>query len=208
MNDDIENRETFFARLEPHLAPSQLRNVQLAYTLAKFSHRSQVRKELDADGNPVRYFEHPRRVTIILLDEVRIYEPEVVIASLLHDGIEDTRDLTPEMIEHCFGADVVRIVKTLSKVPKEGYLDRFAASADWRPYAVKACDRIDNIRSLDASDKDFAFKQLNETSEKYFPLFRRMVKLAPNHFAARAERLYEMVEEEWVASRKKLLGLR
>ena len=80
-----ENRDTFFARLEPHLAPSSLLDIQLAYTLAKFGHRAQTRKELGEDGQPERYFEHPRRVTLILLDEVKIHEPELVVAALLHE---------------------------------------------------------------------------------------------------------------------------
>jgi GTP diphosphokinase / guanosine-3',5'-bis(diphosphate) 3'-diphosphatase len=188
-----ENRETFFKRLEPFLAPSELLDVQLAYTLSKYGHRAQVRKEKDDAGQPIRYFEHPRRVTLILLDEVQIHDRDLTIAALLHDGIEDTKDLTPEMIEHCFGADVVRIVKTLSKVPKDGYLERFKASVDWRPYVIKACDRLDNLRSLDGCDREFMEKQAIETETKYYPLFNRMVELTPVGHRARVEML-----ESWI----------
>jgi len=174
-----ENRKAFFKRLEPFMAPSELLRVELAYTLAKFGHRAQTRKEIDDVGNNVRYFEHPRRVALILIDEVKVVSPELVISALIHDGIEDTRDLTPAMIEHCFGADVARIVKTLSKSPKEGYLDRFNMSTDWRSYVVKACDRLDNLRSLGPMPKEFVLKQLDETRSKYYPLFDRMVDLAP-----------------------------
>ena len=203
-----ENRETFFNRLEPHLAPSQLLDVQLAYTLAKFGHRAQTRKELDEEGKPMRYFEHPRRVTLILLDEVKLYEPELIIAALLHDGVEDTRDLTPERIEHCFGSDVVRIVKTLSKVPKEGYIERFQASLDWRPYVIKACDRLDNIRSLVGTDTEFAMKQLTETVEKYGPLFRRMAELAPEGVKPRVQELQASIDAAWSKGRAIAMGLR
>ncbi len=188
-----ENRESFFARLEPHLAPSSLLDIQLAYTLAKFGHRAQTRKELGEDGQPERYFEHPRRVTLILLDELKIHEPELVVAALLHDGIEDTRDLTPEMIEHCFGRDVVTIVKTLSKTPKEGYLERFEASVDWRPYVIKACDRLDNLRSLPGCTPAFVRKQCVETEEKYYPLFYRMIDLTPIGYQQRVARLFQEV---------------
>lgn len=187
----MENRETFFQRLEPHLAPSQLLDVQLAYTLAKFGHRAQIRKELDEEGKPVRYFEHPRRVTLILLDEVKIYEPELVIVALLHDGIEDTKDLTPDMIEHCFGKDVVTIVKTLSKTPKEGYLERFAMSIDWRPYVIKACDRLDNLRSLDQCSPEFVQKQCTETEKKYYSLFYRMLEITPKGYRERVTKLFQ-----------------
>lgn len=194
----IENRESFFNRLEPFFVPSVLLDVQLAYTLAKFGHRSQVRKEVEDDGTPVRYFEHVRRVAIIVVDEAKVDEakivrPELVIAALLHDGIEDTRDLTPAMIEHCFGTDVACIVKTLSKAPKEGYLERFYMSDDWRPYLIKACDRLDNLRSLDQSPKEFRAKQVAETRDKYYPLFDRMLELMPVPDRPRAQAIRDQI---------------
>jgi (p)ppGpp synthase/HD superfamily hydrolase len=195
MIDDKENRESFFKRIEPFFAPSVLMNIQVAYTMAKFAHRAQSRKELDVDGNNVRYFEHVRRVTLNLIDEVKIVDSEMIIASLLHDGIEDTRDLTPEMIEHLFGPDVVGIVKVLSKVPKEGYLERFNMCSDWRPYVVKACDRLDNLRSLAGTEPEFMKRQVNETREKYYPLFDRMLQLVPSQHLQRAQSIRDSIRE-------------
>lgn len=177
----MENREAFFKRLHPYFAPSILMDIQLAYTLSKAGHRYQTRKELDHQGIPTRYFEHPRRVTLIVIDEAKIMDPKVIIAALLHDGVEDTRDLTPRLIEHCFGTEVASMVLVLSKVPEEGYLDKFETCADWRPFAVKLCDRLDNIRSLFKPGLTEAFqrKQLIETAVKYFPLFDRMMGMTP-----------------------------
>lgn len=191
-----ENRQSFFLRLEPFLAPSVLLDIQLAYTLAKFGHRAQVRKELDDHGDPVRYFEHVRRVVIILVDEVKIVLPELCAAGLLHDIIEDAPNLPPPMIEHCFGTDVVCIVKTLSKAPKEGYLDRFFMCTDWRPYVVKACDRLDNLRSLGGAAREFRVKQVAETRDKYYALFDRMVDLTPAEYKQRVQRLRDLVVKE------------
>ncbi len=196
MEAQVENRERFFSRLEPFFAPSVLLDIQLAYTLAKFSHRSQFRKETDDDGAPLRYFEHVRRVSIIVIDEAKVIKPELVISALLHDGIEDTRDLTPAMIEHCFGPDVAVIVKTLSKAPKEGYLDRFYMCDDWRPYLIKACDRLDNLRSMSSSSKEFQVKQVKETREKYYDLFDRMVSLTPVHDKQRVQSIRDDVRKE------------
>lgn len=188
-----ENRDSFFCRLEPFLAPSVVLDVQLAYTLAKFGHRAQVRKELDSYGDPLRYFEHVRRVAIILVDVVKIVLPELIIASLLHDIIEDAPNLPAPMIEHCFGTDVVCIVKTLSKAPKEGYLERFFMCTDWRPYVIKACDRLDNLRSLLWAPHEFQVKQLIETRDKYYPLFDRMIDLTPTEYKQRVQHLYDLV---------------
>ena len=170
-----ENRHHFMARLKPFHSPSTMLDIELAYTLAKFGHRAQKRKELDGLGQPVRYFEHVRRVALILIDEVGIVNSDMVIAALLHDGIEDTRDLTPEMIEHCFGSTVTSLVKLLSKDPKEGYLDRMKAAQDWRVFVLKLCDRLDNVRSLHSASPEFQAKQLKETSEIYVPLFQEML---------------------------------
>jgi guanosine-3',5'-bis(diphosphate) 3'-pyrophosphohydrolase len=176
-----ENRERFFARLV-HLSRADLMRVQLAYTLAKFSHRAQVRKELDDEGRPLRYFEHPRRVALVLMDELKITDPILIIAALLHDGIEDTRDLTPEMIEFHFGHEVARIVALLSKVPKEGYHERLLNYGDWAVYLIKACDRLDNLRSLEGSSPEFRAKQVKETRQLYYPLFNKMTEIAPPVF--------------------------
>jgi len=177
-----ENRVSFFNRLEPFLAPSVLLDVQHAYTLAKYGHRAQVRKELDSAGEPLRYFEHVRRVAIVLIDEVKIIRSEMIVCALMHDIIEDAPNLPPALIEHCFGTDVVCIIKTLSKAPKEGYLERFNMCTDWRPYVIKACDRLDNLRSLSNSSRDFRLKQIRETRDKYLPLFDRMLSLTPSEF--------------------------
>lgn len=191
-----ENRESFFRRLEPFFAPSVMLKVQLAYTLAKYGHRAQVRKELDEDGNPVRYFEHVRRSAIVLVDEVRIVDASLVIALLLHDIVEDAPNLPPALIEHCFGTEVVTTVKTVSKDPKEGYLERFFMSTDWRPYVVKACDRLDNLRSLVAGGTEFRRRQVVETRERYYPLFDRMLDLAPAELKEQVRRLRDLVRAE------------
>lgn len=181
------------ARLRPLFPPSILLDVELAYTLAKFGHRSQVRKEVGPDGEPLRYFEHVRRVAITLIDEARCPLREMVLAALLHDGIEDTRDITPAMIEHAFGADVAGIVMLLSKVPKEGYLERFHLCTDWRPYVIKACDRLDNLRSLGGSSRAFQQKQLAETRRHYYDLLDRMMRLTPDEYRERVAALRDEV---------------
>ena len=189
----VENRESFFSRLEPFFTPSTLLNIELAYTLSKFGHRSQFRKEVDDSGNKVRYFEHVRRAAIILVDEVKIVTRETVISCLLHDCIEDTKNINAAMIEHCFGQEVTSLVKTLSKVPEEGYLERFYMNTDWRAYLCKACDRLDNLRHLDQTTKEFRAKQIAETKEKYYPLFDRMLQLTPPEYLARVSSIRDLI---------------
>lgn len=179
----MENKHTFQARLQPYFSPSDQLDVKLAYCLAKFGHRAQNRKEM-VDGKPTRYFEHVRRVAIVLMDELKIMDRDMIITALLHDSLEDCEDLTPELLEHSFGPDVVHMVKMLSKVPKEGYIERLSNCHEWKVLAIKACDRLDNLRSLmiPGNTNEFKKKQIKETKEKYYSLFDKMVTLAPpNH---------------------------
>jgi len=200
----IENRESFMARLRPFFPPSILLDVEMAYTLAKFGHRAQTRTEVGPDGEPLRYFEHVRRVALVLIDEVRCPRREMVLAALLHDGVEDTRDITPALVEHAFGVDVASIVLVLSKVPKEHYLERFQLSTDWRPYLLKGCDRLDNLRSLSGSSPAFQRKQVEETTQHYFPLFDRMVALCPPEYKERAQSLRDAIRAATERVRAKL----
>jgi guanosine-3',5'-bis(diphosphate) 3'-pyrophosphohydrolase len=182
----MENKETFQARIRPYFGPSDQLDVKLAYCLAKFGHRAQTRKEL-TDGHPTRYFEHVRRVAIVLMDEMKIMDRDMIIAALLHDSIEDCADLTPELLEHSFGTEVVTMVKLLSKTPKEGYIDRLNNCHDWKVLAIKACDRLDNLRSLmvPGASLEFQKKQIAETKDKYFAIFDRLVNtLCPPNYVA------------------------
>jgi len=180
----MENKETFQARIRPYFSPSEQLDVKLAYCLAKFGHRAQVRKEL-IEGKPTRYFEHVRRVAIILMDEMKIMDRDMIIAALLHDSLEDCADLSPELLEHSFGSNVVSIIKLLSKVPKEGYMDRLENCKNWKALAIKACDRLDNLRSLmiPGTSLEFQKKQIKETKEKYFPIFDQLMTLCPPVYA-------------------------
>lgn len=173
----MENRESFFARINPFMAPSDLLKVEFAYMMAKFGHRFQFRKEMDKDGNPLRYFDHPRRVAIIIIDEVHIREPEMICSALLHDCLEDTKDISAQMIEQLFGKEVVRNVKLLSKLPKEGYYERLQNFGDWKVWALKCADRLDNLRSLQQTSKEFQDRQLKETREVIYPMIKNLINM-------------------------------
>jgi (p)ppGpp synthase/HD superfamily hydrolase len=190
----MENKETFRARLQPYFSPSQQCKIRLAYCLAKFGHRAQTRNEM-VDGKPTRYFEHVRRVSIVVMDELQLMDRDAIIAALLHDSLEDTNDIDSEMLEDTFGTRVVCLVKMLSKMPKEGYVERLAACYDWQALAIKACDRLDNLRSLMIPENTIEFqkKQIKETKEKYIPIFNLMVNIAPPAFAIKSVELRDEI---------------
>jgi (p)ppGpp synthase/HD superfamily hydrolase len=179
----MENKESFYNRIRPYFSPTDQLDIKLAYYLAKYGHRAQFRKE-EVDGKPLRYFEHVRRTSIVLMDELKIMDRDMIIASLLHDAIEDTQDLTPELLEHSFGKEVATLVQLLSKNPKEGYHDRLSNCKNWKALALKACDRLDNLRSLmvEGTSKEFQIRQINETRDYYFELFDQLLRICPEMY--------------------------
>ena len=194
----MENKETFQARLQPYFSPSDQLDIKLAYTLAKFGHRAQLRKELNEDGTHTRYFEHVRRVSLVLMDEMKNMNRDMIITALLHDSIEDTKDLTPELLEHCFGTDVVSMIKLLSKTPKEGYIERLENCHNWKVLALKACDRLDNLRSLmiPGTTLEFKKRQIEETKYKYFPLFDELIHtLCPPEHLKNVRKVVENIKD-------------
>lgn len=146
--------------------------VEIAYALAKHAHRWQERKELDSEGHPIRYFEHLRATALVLIDELDVFDHELIITCLMHDSIEDTTDINAPMLEKLFGGNVARMVKMLTKGPKEGYYDRLHRYADANTLVVKTCDRISNLRTLGGCSPEFQQKQIKETSEVLLPILR------------------------------------
>lgn len=172
--EHAENRESFFSRIQPWMAPSEILDVEFAYMMAKFGHRAQFRKETDSEGNPIRYFEHVRRVAIILLDELHCRDHKMICAALLHDTLEDTKDVSAQMLEHLFGSEVTKTVKLLSKVPKEGYYSRLLELGNQNIWSIKGCDRLDNLRSLKAGSLEFQKRQIEDTRRNIFPMLYKL----------------------------------
>lgn len=198
----IENRAAFLARIEPIFAPSRVIKIRGAYMFSKYGHRAQMRKVAGTDGAPERYFEHPRHVALILLDEVDIRDADLIITALLHDTGEDTDEIDFELIEFFFGADVAEMVRLLSKIPKDEYHERLERFADWRVLLVKIADRLHNIRSLEGTDLAFQRKQLEETNREYIGLARRLVEIAPPEHRERAQRLLDLLTAAYTDRRR------
>lgn len=200
---NTENLATFLARLRSAgFSELDVHRVHAAYIIAKNEFRSKTRKERDAFGNEVRYFEHLRRVAILML-EMGCTDPDEIIAALLHDLVEDTR-LTIAFVEANFGPKVARRVSRVSKVPKEGYHERLVAFGEWEDFRLKGCDRLDNLRSLEAGSLAFRKKQIVETDREYLPLFDRMVDESVPDERANMERLRRTIHAELATQRAHL----
>lgn len=167
-------REQFLTKLKPKLFPRELEHIETAYRFSKYGHRTQFR-----DGKVVRYFEHPKAVALILIDELRITNWQTIVIALLHDVLEDSYLLTPYRVEYNFGKLVARGVKLLTKKPKRGYFRRLLRQATPQLILIKLCDFLHNLRTLGSCSPEKQRKQINEAREKYLPLADLLIKKLP-----------------------------
>jgi (p)ppGpp synthase/HD superfamily hydrolase len=188
-----ENRETFLNRITPILPPSEILDIEVAYALIKDAHRGQERKQLDEYGNPVRYFEHLRDATLVLTDDLEIIERNLILGCMLHDTLEDTKNIHAQMIEHLFGKEVAQMVKLLTKNPKEGYYDRLMKHGTWQTLFVKGCDNLSNLRTLDGCSREFQVKTCKQSREKIMPLMGRLAFIAPELYRGSAKKLASLI---------------
>lgn len=157
-------REEFMKKLEPLLTPSELETVMTAYVFAKYGHKNQSRD----DG--VRYFEHPKAVAMIAIDELHIFEWQTIVMALLHDIVEDSFILSWNRIEKNFGREVTLGIKLLTKQPKDGYCERLTEFGEPDVILVKLCDRLHNMRTLGGCNRQKQLTQIEETRQKFLPM--------------------------------------
>ncbi|MCA8910353.1 MAG: bifunctional phosphoribosyl-AMP cyclohydrolase/phosphoribosyl-ATP diphosphatase HisIE [Planctomycetes bacterium] len=160
-----------FQQLEPGLHHDVTRALEVMYR----AHAGQVRDE----GTP--YATHPLEVALIAVEDVKLREHDEVIAALLHDVLEDDMQTTPQELTDKFGEGVSGAVVLLTKMykrdgsPKDMGLQRYYQGLRNAPgwvRAVKLCDRIHNLRTLDNSgrSKDRIDQYRKDTRANLLPL--------------------------------------
>jgi guanosine-3',5'-bis(diphosphate) 3'-pyrophosphohydrolase len=157
------------------LGDEAFEQVRAAYELAESCHAGQMRKS----GDP--YLVHPLRVARMLA-QLGLDGPSVT-AGILHDTVEDSELTVLELTER-FGREVAMLVDGVTKLGKIPYLSRrenqaisfrkllVAMSRDIRVLLVKLCDRVDNMRTLDAMPPSNQRRIAQETADIYAPLAR------------------------------------
>ncbi|MGN0171739.1 MAG: HD domain-containing protein [Acutalibacteraceae bacterium] len=111
------------------------------------------------------YITHPQAVAAILCEKG--YDENYQIAGLFHDLLEDT-DATEAEIEDLAGKEVLTAVKLLTK--RKGYImaDYIAGiKSNALAMAVKAADRLHNLRSAAVADDAFKRRYIRESIDWY-----------------------------------------
>jgi guanosine-3',5'-bis(diphosphate) 3'-pyrophosphohydrolase len=124
-------------------------DVFTALSFAAVKHRNQKRK--GAAGIP--YINHPIEVAALLIKHMKEPVKEIIIASVLHDVLEDT-DTSPEEIQQKFGADIMNLVQevtddmTLSSRERKSQQIAHAESLSYEARCIKIADKTCNIRDI------------------------------------------------------------
>lgn len=171
-----ENHRSFLDRVRWKVSLQELKMIDFAYDLAKYGHghKNQMRESGE------RYFEHCRATALILIDEFRIFNAEIIEAGLLHDILEDSFLLTYDRIELVFGVRVARIVESLTKHPDKPaaqYVEQIKGEANYSGLGVlyvKLADRLHNLRTLGACSPEKQRRKIEETKTFYLPLVGRL----------------------------------
>jgi CHAD domain-containing protein len=101
---------------------------------------------------------HPLRAALILAEELKLQDVEIIIAALLHDTLEIKGSVaTKKTIENNYGSRVASIVWALTKEDLEErtveqYLEKIKQIGE-SAKIVKLSDRLDSTRYLDSKNK-------------------------------------------------------
>lgn len=153
--------------------------IRAAYEYAAELHEGQFRLSGE------KYISHPIAVAGIVA-ELEL-DTDSVCAALLHDTVEDCADKTDLLtLKKKFGADVSELVDGLTKLSafqfedkEEAHLENLrkmflAMSKDVRVTFIKLCDRLHNMRTLEAKPEEKRRTIALETMYVYAPLAHRL----------------------------------
>lgn len=151
--------------------------IKRAFFLAKEAHQGVRRRS----GEP--YLLHPIAVARIVIDEIGLGVKSVV-ASLLHDVVEDT-EYTVEDMERIFGSKIASMVDGLTKMSGVFNADTseqaeyfrkvlLTLSDDVRVILIKIADRLHNMRTLGSMPMNKQIKITSETIYLFAPLAYRL----------------------------------
>jgi GTP diphosphokinase / guanosine-3',5'-bis(diphosphate) 3'-diphosphatase len=102
------------------------------------------------------YVNHLLEVASLVAEATEGADPNLVVAALLHDAIED-QEVPREMIADVFGEDVAKLVgectddKALPKDERKRLQVEHAAEKSRRAKVIKLADKTSNLRTLSAS---------------------------------------------------------
>ena len=154
-----------------------MEKIDRAYQFALKSHGDQKRR------SGVPYILHPVSVAYILVELGM--DTDSIVASLLHDVVEDT-PVGLEEIKKMFGAEVANLTDGVTKLGRIPYSSReeqqaenlrkmlIAMADDIRVIIIKLADRLHNMRTIEFMPDQKRRDKALETMEVYAPIAHRL----------------------------------
>ena len=154
-----------------------MEKIDKAYQFALDSHGDQKRR------SGVPYILHPVSVAYILVELGM--DTESIVASLLHDVVEDT-PVGLEEIKKLFGIEVANLTDGVTKLGRIPYSSReeqqaenlrkmlIAMADDIRVIIIKLADRLHNMRTIEFMPDQKRRDKALETMEVYAPIAHRL----------------------------------
>lgn len=152
--------------------------IKKAFLFGEEAHKGQFRKSGES------YFNHPIATAIIVIGLGM--DTDSIVSALLHDVVEDT-PITVETIKKEFGAEVAKLVESLTKLANIPYVTReeaqaenirkmlLAMSEDIRVIIVKLADRLHNMRTIEGHKSEAKRRDIaKETLDIYAPIAHRL----------------------------------
>ncbi len=177
--DDYAGIEKLLRSLDRTGKHYDIDKIKKAYLFAKELHKGQYR----VSGE--EYISHPIAVAEIAAGMA--LDTDSICAALLHDTVEDCgNDIDLPTLKKEFGEAVANLVDGLTKLVQIPFEDKeeqhienlrkmfLAMSKDVRVIFIKLCDRLHNMRTLEAKKDDKRRKTALETMQVYAPLAHRL----------------------------------
>ena len=173
-------REELLQKFKAKYGPEKGKTMEEALAFATAVHEGQKRES----GEP--YIIHPIAVAEYLLDMGM--DAATVIAGVLHDTVEDGKDISLEEISRRFSPEVAHLVDGVTKLTRSGqkeYVTKkqeqnenltklfLAIADDVRVVIIKLADRLHNMHTLEYCTREKQIRKARETLEVYTPLAHR-----------------------------------
>ena len=173
-------REELLQKFNAKFGPEKGKTMEEAVAFATAVHEGQKRES----GEP--YIIHPIAVAEYLMDMGM--DSATVIAGVLHDTVEDGRDISLDEISRRFSPEVAHLVDGVTKLTRSGqkeYVTKkqeqnenltklfLAIADDVRVVIIKLADRLHNMHTLEYCTREKQIRKAKETLEVYTPLAHR-----------------------------------
>ena len=148
------------------------------YEFAEKAHEGQKRKS----GEP--FIIHPLNTALILAD--LNMDLATIQAAMLHDTVEDSPDVSLDLVTQEFGEEVASLVDGVTKLGRIDFATNseqqsesmrkmlIAMARDIRVILVKLADRLHNMRTLSALKPERQLVKARETMDIFAPLAHRL----------------------------------